>query len=122
MLMGAWYTFLFAKSLYNKEVSLWSVLVLLTAQHIVISNYDVRAEPYLTGLVIASVYHLYKAHVENNFWQLIAGCLFSACAVMTKGMFALIPIGGAIAGHLLITRQWVQLCNWRWLVAAVLIM
>ncbi len=122
MMMGVWYTYLFAKSLYNKEVALWASLILLTAQHIVISNYDVRAEPYLTGLVIAAVYHLYKAYNPNNFWHLLAGCIFAACAVMTKGMFALIPIGGAIAGHLIITKQWKQLFNWRWLIAAVLIM
>jgi 4-amino-4-deoxy-L-arabinose transferase-like glycosyltransferase len=121
MMMGAWYTYLFAKNLYNKEIALWSVLVLLTAQHIVISNYDVRAEPYLTGLVIASVYHLYKACIKNSFWQLLAGCIFAACSVMTKGMFALIPIGGAIAGHLVMTRQWKLLFNWRWLIAGIFI-
>ncbi|MDB5023706.1 MAG: glycosyl transferase [Mucilaginibacter sp.] len=121
MMMGVWYTYLFAKSLYNKEVALWSALILLTAQHIVISDYDVRAEPYLTGLVIAAVYHLYKAYTRNSFLQLLAGAVFAACAIMTKGMFALIPVGGAIAGHLVITRQWKQLFNWRWLVAAVLI-
>lgn len=122
MMMGVWYTYLFAKSLYNKEIALWASLILLTAQHIVISNYDVRAEPFLTGLVIASVYHLYKANIQNNFWQLLAGCVFAACAVMTKGMFALIPIGGAIAGQLIITKQWKQLFNWRWLIAAILIL
>lgn len=122
LLMGAWYTYLFAKNLYAKEIALWSVLILLTAQHIILSNNDVRAEPYLTGLIIASVYHLYKAYLQNNYWQLFAGCVFAACAIMTKGMFALIPIGGAIAGHLLITKQWKQLFHWRWLIAVVLIL
>ena len=122
MMMGVWYTYLFAKSLYNKEVGLWSALILLTAQHIVVSNYDVRAEPYLTGLVIASVYHFYKAYSQNNFWHLLAGCIFAACSIMTKGMFALIPIGGAIAGHLIITKQWKQLFHWRSLAAIVLTM
>ncbi len=122
MMIGAWYTYVLAKSLYNKEIGLWSVLVLLTAQHIVISNYDVRAEPYLTGLVIASVYHLYKACIKNSFWQLVAGCIFAACSVMTKGMFALIPIGGAIGGHLVMTRQWKLLFNWRWLIAGIFVM
>lgn len=120
MMMGALYTYLFAKQLYNKEIALWSTLILLTAQHIVISNNDVRAEPYLTGLIIASVYHFYKADVQNSYWQLLAGCVFAACAMMSKGMFALIPIGGAIAGHLIITRQWDRLFNWRWLIAAIL--
>ncbi|RYD91451.1 MAG: glycosyl transferase, partial [Sphingobacteriales bacterium] len=75
MLMGAAYTWLFAKSLYNKQVAIWSVLILLTAQHIILSNNDVRAEPYLTGLIIAAVYHFYKADIRNNFWQLLAGCV-----------------------------------------------
>ncbi|MGZ3873877.1 MAG: ArnT family glycosyltransferase [Mucilaginibacter sp.] len=122
LMMGAWYTWLFAKALYNKHVALWSVLILLTAQHIVLSNNDVRAEPYLTGLIIAAVYHFYKAHTANNFWQLLAGCVFAACTVMTKGPFALVPIGGAIAGEFIITRQWRSLFNLRWLLAVVLIL
>jgi 4-amino-4-deoxy-L-arabinose transferase-like glycosyltransferase len=122
LMMGAYYTYLFAKSLYNKQVALWAVLILLTALHIVLSDNDVRAEPYLTGLIIASVYHFYKAHTNNSFWQLLAGCLFAACAIMTKGMFALIPIGGAIVGQLVITKQWKQLFNLRWLIAAILIL
>ncbi|MGZ3756721.1 MAG: ArnT family glycosyltransferase [Mucilaginibacter sp.] len=121
LLMGARYTYLFSKALYNEQIALWSVLILLTAQHIVLSNTDVRAEPYLTGLIIAAVYHLYKSYSPNNFWHLLAGCLFTACAIMTKGMFAIIPIGGAIAGHFIITRQWAQLFNLRWLLALVLI-
>jgi 4-amino-4-deoxy-L-arabinose transferase-like glycosyltransferase len=121
LMLGACYTWLFAKDLYNKQVALWSVLILLTAQHIVLSDNDVRAEPYLTGLIIAAVYHFYKAHTGNSFGQLVVACLFTACAIMTKGMFALVPIGGAIAGQLIITRQWRSLFNWRWLIAAVLI-
>jgi len=122
LLMGAVYTYYFAKSMYNKQIALWSVLILLTAEHILLSNYDVRAEPYLTGLIIASVYHFYKANLRNSFWHLLAGSVFAACAIMTKGMFALIPIGGAMVGQFIITKQWKQLFNLRWLIAAVLIL
>lgn len=120
LMMGARYTYLFAKSLYDTQVALWSVLILLTAEHIVISNQDVRAEPYLTGLIIASVYHFYKAYTANNWWHLIIGSAFAACAIMTKGMFAIIPIGGALAGDMAIKKQWKQLFNLRWLVAVIL--
>ncbi|WPU93363.1 glycosyltransferase family 39 protein [Mucilaginibacter sabulilitoris] len=122
MMMGAVYTYHFAKHLYNKQIAVWAVLILLTAQHFVLSSNDVRAEPYLTGLIIAAVYHFYKAHTRNNFWQLLLASLFTACAIMTKGMFALITIGGAVVGHLLITRQWKQLFHWRWLLATLLIL
>ncbi len=122
LMMGAVYTYLFAKELYNKETALWSVLILLTAQHIILSNNDVRAEPYLTGLIIASVYHLYRTYKNGTFWHLIAGSLFTACAIMTKGTFAVIPIGGAIVGHLIITKQWKALFSWKWLIAIILTM
>ncbi len=122
LLMGAWYTYLFGKALYNKQIGLWAMLILLTAQHIVLSNNDVRAEPYLTGLIIAAVYHLYKSNITNSYLHLLWGCLFTACAIMTKGMFAIIPIGGAITGHFIITRQWKQLFNRRWLICVVLVL
>jgi 4-amino-4-deoxy-L-arabinose transferase-like glycosyltransferase len=122
LLLGARYTYLFAKRLYNKDVALWSAIILLTAEHIIISNNDVRAEPYLTGLIIASVYHFYRSYTSKSIWHLVIASLFAACAVMTKGMFALIPIGGAIAGELIIKKQWHQLFNFRWLITAMLIL
>lgn len=121
LLAAAAYTYAFAKRLYDKEVAFWSVIVMLTAEHIILSNNDVRAEPYLTGLIIASVYHFYVARTKKHWGHLIAGSLFAACAVMTKGMFALIPIGGAIAGELIIKRKWHELFHIRWLVALVMI-
>jgi 4-amino-4-deoxy-L-arabinose transferase-like glycosyltransferase len=47
VLLGAYYTFLFAKKYYNTTIALWSAFILLTAMHIIISNNDVRAEPFL---------------------------------------------------------------------------
>ncbi len=122
LIMGAWYTYLFAKSLYNRQIALWSVLILLTAEHIVLSDNDVRAEPYLTGLIIAAVYHFYQAGKSSGFWHLFFGSLFTAGAIMTKGMFAIVPIGGAIAGQLVITAEWRRLLSWKWPAAVLLTM
>ena len=47
--------------------------------------------------------------------------MFTACAIMTAGLFALVPIFGAIAGHLVITGKWRQSLNVKWLMAVVLI-
>lgn len=118
---GAVYTFLFAKKLYSRETALWAVLILLTAEHIVISSNDVRAEPYLTALIVGAVYHFYRSMQEKSFWQLLFASLFAACAVMTKGLVALVPIGGAIAGELMIKRNWKELFHVRWLTAGLLI-
>lgn len=122
VLLAAYYTYKLAKELYNEQVALWSVLILLTAQHIIICTMDVRAEPYLTGLIIASVYHFYKSLGRKWVLHLLAASLFAACAVMTKGVFALIPIGGAVGGDLLIRKNWKMVFNFRWLLAVVLIL
>jgi 4-amino-4-deoxy-L-arabinose transferase-like glycosyltransferase len=120
-ILGGWYTYLFASKLYNRKVGLWAILILLTAQHIVLSNNDMRAEPYLTGLIIAAVYHFYQCNISGSYIQLLLACLFTAFAIMTKGMFALIPIGGAIAGDLIAKKQWKNLLQIRGLVALILI-
>jgi 4-amino-4-deoxy-L-arabinose transferase-like glycosyltransferase len=122
VLMAAFYTYKFAAALYNQVVALWAVLILLTAQHLVISTTDVRAEPYLTGLIIAAVFYFYKALGEKWFIPVLLASIFTACAVMTKGIFAVIPIAGAIAGHLCFSRQWKMLFNIRWLIAGLFIL
>lgn len=119
-LMAALYTYKLALTIYSKEIGLWATLILLTAQHIILSDMDVRAEPYLTGLVIGSVYHFFKAQSKQWFLHLLIGSLWAACAVMTKGIFALIPIFGAIAGSLLLMENWKMLFNFRWILAFVL--
>ncbi len=121
LLMGARYTYLLAKDFYNKEIALWAVLILLTAQHIITSNNDVRAEGYLTGFIAAAIYYFHKVIDNKKKIPLLLGSFFTALAIMTKGMFALIPIGGAIAGGLLIEKNWKQLFNLQWLTAALLI-
>ena len=121
LLIGARYTFLLARQLYNRDIALWSVFILLTAQHIVISNNDVRAEPYLTGLLIAAVYHFYRATQKKWSLHLVAGALFAAGAVMTKGIFILIPIGLAIAGHLLSQKDYKGIFDLKWLIAVALV-
>ena len=121
VLIGAYYTYLFARRYYNSTVALWAVFILLTAEHIIISNNDIRAEPFLTGLIIASIYHFSRSVNSKIGWHLIAASFFAACSIMTKGLFTLIPIGGAIAGGLIIKKEWKLVFHWRWLIAILLI-
>ena len=58
--LGLFYTFKLAKSLYNQETAYLSVLILCSSLHIVISNNDTRAEAILLGLVMGAVYHMHK--------------------------------------------------------------
>ncbi len=121
VLGGAFYTYEFATLLYNKRVAVVAAIIFLTAQHIIIASSDVRAEAYLTAFVIGAVYHFYQSSKLSSPAHLVVGSVLAAAAVMTKGLFVLIPIGGAIAGGLLLSRQWTQAFRVRWLAAILLI-
>jgi 4-amino-4-deoxy-L-arabinose transferase-like glycosyltransferase len=130
--IGAWYTWRLALSVYGKPVAQLSTLIYVSAAHLVISNNDVRAEPYLTGLIIGSVYHFYKvsrvpaarqlaAGQSVRPWlHLVAGSLFAGAALMTKGPFALLPIAGGLILDWVISREFSQFRAIRWWIAIVL--
>jgi 4-amino-4-deoxy-L-arabinose transferase-like glycosyltransferase len=117
---GAFYTWRLALSLYGKPIAQLSTLIYVSAAHLVISNNDVRAEPYLTGLIIGSVYHFYKASRVRPGLHLLAGSILAACACMTKGPFVLITIGAGFVLDWTLSGDWQQFRNPRWLIAIVL--
>lgn len=121
-LMGARFTYLFAREHYSEITALRAALILLTSEHFILSNNDVRAEPFLTGLIIAGIFYFSKSVRENKWQFLVAGSLAAACAIMTKGPFTMVPVCAAVAGELIIHKRWKQLFNVKWLVAAVLIL
>lgn len=143
VLLGALYTFLFARKYYSALHGWISVLILITAQHIIISNQDVRAEPYLTGLLIMALFHLSSvippipslpaeaqrrraasakasAAEAGVGLHLTLGSLALACLIMTKGLFTIIPIASGIGLSLLYSRNYSAIFNWRWLVVLIL--
>ncbi|QRK08220.1 glycosyltransferase family 39 protein [Archangium violaceum] len=119
--LGLVYTYLFARHFYSRSVARLAVLFLLTAQHLVMSNNDVRAEPYLVGLIIGAVYHYVRAGEHRFSHHLIWGSLLAACAMMTKGPFVLLTVGGGLVVHWVMHRQWSELWHPRWWVALLLV-
>lgn len=120
-LLALFYTYRFTRDLYNRETALLAVLILATAQHLIISNNDVRAEPILTGLIIASIYHYHELVQRYRWTSLLLASFFAALAVMTKGLFTLIPIFGAVAGEIVVKKQFRLLFSSRWALSLFLI-
>ena len=120
-MLALFYTYRLTRDLYNRETALLAVLILATAQHLIISNNDVRAEPILTGLIIASIYQYHRLVQRYHWTSLLWASLFAALAVMTKGLFTLIPILGAVAGEIIIKRQFRLVLSSRWVLSLLLI-
>lgn len=120
--LGVYYTFKFAFHNYGKQTAWISVTILCTSFHSILSNFDVRAEPYLTGFIIASLYYFDRFVREKSFKTLLFASFFAGLAIMTKGIFAILPIAFGLGGHFLFKRDWKGLLNPLWLVAIALIL
>lgn len=117
---GVAYTYEFARLAYPKLVAQLATLIVLTPYHLVLSNNDVRAEPYLLALVIGSVYHFFRVDQGEGAKDMLLGSLLAGCALMTKGPFVLVPIGGGLVIHWLLTGQVRELWRPRWWLAVIL--
>ncbi len=120
MLLGAFYTYRFATKFYSKKHGFLAALLLITSQHIITSNSDVRAEPYLTGLTIFSLYYLAIYLKEKKISQMLLGSLGLACLLMTKGLFTIIPPASGIGLALIYEKRWKEILHWQWIVIAVI--
>src|SRR6188768_137619 len=97
-LLGARFTFLLARQLFNETIAAMAVLIYISSLHTVLANFDVRAEGYLTCCTVAAIYYICKAEQAKNIGYIVLAALFSAFAIMTKGVFILCTIAG---GHVL---------------------
>ena len=120
--LGVLYTYKFAFHNYGKQTAWISVAILCTSFHSILSNFDVRAEPYLTGFIIASLYYFDGFIREKSFKNVLLASFFAGLAIMTKGIFAVLPIAFGIGGHFLFKKDWKGLFNPLWLVAVALIL
>lgn len=126
--VSVWYTYQFARLNYSRLVAQVATLIMLTALHLVISNNDVRAEPYLTAQVIGAAFHFFRLYRlssrqqegAKNWQDLILGSLWTGLALMTKGPFVLVPIGAGLVIHFALRGEWREFLKLRWYAAILL--
>jgi len=119
-LLSLLYTWLFAKKHYGQEIAWTAILILATSQHLLMSNTDVRAEPYLMALIIGSIYHISRLEERFSYSQLLLAALLTACAIMTKGIFVIVAIYGALLGQLLFQKKYKELFQPKWIALALI--
>ena len=119
--LGVWATWQLAHELFSRSVAQASVLILLTSQHVVMSNADTRAEPFLIGLLTPAVWLTIRVVRAKDAWgrDLALASLCTAAAMMTKGPFVLIPVGAVAVVPSILRREPLR---WsRWLTALALV-
>jgi 4-amino-4-deoxy-L-arabinose transferase-like glycosyltransferase len=109
------YTYLFSKKYYGEHIAWIAVLIVATSQQLVMLNTDVRAEPYLMALVIGSIYHISCLEERFTFADFLLAGLLTACAIMTKGIFVVVAIYGALLGQLIFQKKFKDFFQLKWL-------
>lgn len=113
-LMGVMYVFKFSKKIYNEDIAKLAVIIYITALHVILANFDVRAEAFLTAFIIAAIYHLFRVSEDNYNKHIIIAAFFCACAVMTKGIFTLVTIVSGFIVYWIFSKQLKQLLQPKW--------
>lgn len=119
-IIGGYFTYRLARLFYPREVAWLSVLVYVSAYHLMDSSIEVKAETYLTGFVMGACYYWLRYDAQARLKYLLLGALFSACAVMTKGVFTLITIFSGLVLLWFYRREWRKLWSGKWLLAYAL--
>jgi 4-amino-4-deoxy-L-arabinose transferase-like glycosyltransferase len=114
-LLSCLYTYLFSRKFYGRQIAAMAVLILMTAQMVLMSNVDVRAEPYLMGLIIGSIYHISRLDERFSFGDFVLAASLTACALMTKGLFVVVAIYGGLFFHLLMQKRLIKLFSFKWI-------
>lgn len=123
-LIGAYYTYRLASHLYrSKEIGLLSSLFYLSALHLMMSAIDVRAEAFLLGEIIPACYYwlLYDESNGIKIKNLLLGAIFTALAIMTKGVFTLITIFSGLFILWAVNKDLKKIISIKWGLALLLI-
>lgn len=112
------YVFLFSKKHYDESTAWTSVIVLSSSLHVFISTNDVRIDIFLLTFMMGTIYHLQQYLNSHQIIQLLIGAFLAAMAVMTKGIFVVIPIGVSVLVTICHQKKFRWLLSWHWLLAA----
>jgi 4-amino-4-deoxy-L-arabinose transferase-like glycosyltransferase len=119
-LIGAYYTYRLARMLYDKRTAALAVLVYVSIFNLMDASIEIKAETYLIGEIMPACYYWLRYDARFRIKHLVLGALFTALAIMTKGIFTLITISSGLICLWLYQKQWSKLVSVKWLAALAL--
>jgi 4-amino-4-deoxy-L-arabinose transferase-like glycosyltransferase len=119
-LVGAYYTYRLARMFYGKQTAALAVLIYVSIFNLMDASIEVKAETYLIGQIMPACYYWLRYDARFRVKYLLLGALFTAMAIMTKGIFTLITISGGFVCLWMYQKQWSKLVSVKWLFALAL--
>ncbi len=116
-ILGLIYTYKLGKYLYNQETGLIAALIYATSLHLMLSAVDVRAEAYLLGEIVPACYYWLVYDRNSSPRALLWAAVFTALAMMTKGLFVVITIFSGLVFSWIYTKQAARIISRKWIIA-----
>lgn len=119
-LIGAYFTYRLARMFYGRQAALLALVIYVSIFNLMDSGIEIKAEAYLRGEILAACYYWLRYDAQFRVKHLLLGALFTALAIMTKGIFTLFTIFSGLVCLWLYQRRWFRMFNVKWLAAFVL--
>lgn len=113
-LLAAYGTMRLGAHLYSRQVGAWAALIFITSQAIMLANHDVRTDSLLTSFTLLAIWQLVLFIDTRKWLPLMAGFIFLAFGVGTKGLISAVVAGFVLLFYLLGKKDWQGIFNWKW--------
>jgi 4-amino-4-deoxy-L-arabinose transferase-like glycosyltransferase len=116
-LIGAFATFKLGELLYDRVTGKLAAFFWITSLGFIHFTSDIHTDTLLAVPVMLAIWQFaayFKYRRELNFYL---GAVFVGLAMLTKGPVGLVIPGAAVGTHLLLTRNFKGIFNYRWLLA-----
>ena len=118
-LIGLFSTHKLASRLYSEQIARHASMILGGSLAMVMINNDIKTDTILVASIVFSIWML-VAYIQSKSVKFILGASIGiACAMLTKGPIGLVMPALAIGGHLVVTRNWKSLLDWKWIILLV---
>ncbi len=113
-LLGAWSTWRIAADFYGRTTAWASLCVYLSVFQLMDNAIGVKAEAYLLGSIMAASLHWLRYDSDGRAGDLWLGAMFTALALMTKGLFTLVTIVSGLLCLWLFNKELTKLARLKW--------
>ena len=121
-LIGIYGTFKLGQFLYDNKVGLLSAFMWATCLGYSHFHNDIHTDTLLVVPVILSIWQYAVWVKSRRDYHFYIGTFMVGLAMLTKGPVAIVIIGSAVGLHLLFTRNFKAMFNYRWLLAIPIVL
>lgn len=121
LLLGMYSFYKLSALFYDRKTSVAALLIVSTTQAWFQITNDIRTDTLLIGMLFFALWQLYEFIRKERFINLFAAAVGIAGAMMAKGPVALIILGAAFGGDLLLKKDFRNIFRYQWIIMLAIV-